>query len=75
MKVKEASKYFSIGRYSLYKAIHSGELRAYKPNGRDFLLKVSEIEEWIKTKTASRKEAHHAKHNPIHLQYETSPRH
>lgn len=53
MKVKEVSKYFSIGRYSLYKAIHSGELRAYKPNGRDFLLKVSEIEEWIKTKAAS----------------------
>jgi len=53
MKVKEASKYFSIGRYSLYKAIHSGELKAYKPNGRDFWLKVSEIEEWIKTKAAS----------------------
>lgn len=53
MKVKEASKYFSIGRYSLYKAIHSGELKAYKPNGRDFWLKVSEIEEWIKAKAAS----------------------
>lgn len=51
MKIREAAK--SIGKWTLYRAIHSGELRAYKPNGRDFLLKVSEIEEWIKTKAAS----------------------
>ncbi len=53
MKIREAAKFFSIGKWTLYRAIHSGELRAYKPNGRDFLLKVSEIEEWIKTKAAS----------------------
>lgn len=53
MKIKDAAKFFSIGKWTLYRAIHSGELRAYKPNGRDFLLKVSEIEEWIKTKAAS----------------------
>ena len=53
MKIREAAKFFSIGKWTLYKAIHSGELRAYKPNGRDFLLKVSETEEWIKTKAAS----------------------
>lgn len=53
MKIREAAKFFSIGKWTLYRTIHSGELRAYKPNGRDFLLKVSEIEEWIKTKAAS----------------------
>lgn len=53
MKIREAAKFFSIGKWTLYRAIHSGELRAYKPNGRDFLLKVSEIEEWIKTKATS----------------------
>ena len=52
MKIKEASEFFSIGRDVLYNAIHNGELRAYKPNGRDFLLKVSEIEEWIQSKPA-----------------------
>jgi excisionase family DNA binding protein len=50
MKVREASVYFSIGKNIFYEAIHSGEIRAYKPNGRDFLLKVSEIEAWIECK-------------------------
>ena len=52
MKIKEAEEYFSIGRFSLYNAIHLGELRAYKPNSRDFLLKVSEVEKWIESKIA-----------------------
>lgn len=53
MKIREAAKFFSIGKWTLYRAIRSGELRAYKPNGRDYLLKVSEVEKWIETKVAS----------------------
>ena len=52
MKIKEAAEFFSIGRDSFYNAIHRKELEAYKPNGRDFLLKVSEVEKWIESKTA-----------------------
>jgi len=50
LKVKEATKLYSIGRDTLYNAIKKGELKAYKPNGRDFLLKVIEIEQWIESK-------------------------
>jgi excisionase family DNA binding protein len=50
IKVREASKRFCIGINLLYKAIHEKELKAYKPNGRDFLLKTSEIEAWIESK-------------------------
>lgn len=50
LKVKEASKLYSIGINVLYNAIHTGELRAYKPNCRDFLLKVTELEAWIESK-------------------------
>jgi len=53
MKVKEASSDYSIGKDVFYRAIKSGELRAYKPNGRDFLLKVAEIEAWIETKVVN----------------------
>lgn len=47
IKVREAVQLFGIGKNNFYNAIHSGELKAYKPNGRDFLLKVSEVEKWI----------------------------
>lgn len=50
VKVKEAAKLYGIGRNLLYNAIRARKLKAYKPNGRDFLLKVTEIEEWIETK-------------------------
>lgn len=50
LKIKDAVKSFGIGKDVFYKAIHAGELRAYKPNGRDFLLKTIEIEQWIETK-------------------------
>lgn len=50
IKIKEAVKLYSIGQNNFYKAIHNGELKAYKPNCRDFLLKASEIEQWIETK-------------------------
>lgn len=50
IKVKEAVALYGIGENIFYKAIKSHELKAYKPNNRDFLLKVSEIESWIETK-------------------------
>lgn len=50
MKVKEAASVYNVGTTRLYAAIHSKELRAYKPNCRDFLLKASEIEAWIESK-------------------------
>ena len=52
LKIKEAAELFGIGKASLYNAIHNHELKAYKPNGRDFLLKVSEVELWIESKIA-----------------------
>lgn len=50
IKVREAVEVYGIGKDNFYNAIHSGDLRAYKPNGRDFLLKVTEIEQWIESK-------------------------
>ncbi|TYQ14783.1 UNVERIFIED_CONTAM: excisionase family DNA binding protein [Acetivibrio alkalicellulosi] len=50
VKVKEATKLSGIGKYTLYNAIKRGELQVYKPNCRDFLIKVTELEEWIKSK-------------------------
>ena len=50
LKIKEAVQYFGIGKEVFYRAIHSGELKAYIPNGRDFLLKVVEVEKWIESK-------------------------
>lgn len=50
IKIKEAVTFYGIGKEVFYKAIHSGELKAYIPNGRDFLLKVIEIEKWIESK-------------------------
>lgn len=47
LKVREAVELYGVGRDRIYSAIHNGELRAYKPNGRDYLLKTSEIEAWI----------------------------
>lgn len=52
LKVKEAVAYYGIGKDNFYNAIHKGELKAYKPNGRDFLLKVTDIEAWIESKPA-----------------------
>lgn len=47
LTLKQAADYFGIGRNTLYKAIHTEELKAYLPNGRDFLLKADEVAEWI----------------------------
>lgn len=51
MKVKEAALIFEVGRTLLYRAIQRKELKAYRPNGRDFLLDVDEVKAWIKSKT------------------------
>jgi excisionase family DNA binding protein len=50
LKVREAASIYSIGRALIYAAIQKKELKAYKPNGRDFLLKVEELEKWIESK-------------------------
>lgn len=52
IKIKEAVSLYGIGKDMFYNAIHRRELKAYKPNGRDFLLKVSEIESWIESHPA-----------------------
>lgn len=52
LKVKEAVVLYSIGRDTLYRAIKTGKLKAYKPNGRDYLIKATELEAWIETKEA-----------------------
>lgn len=50
LKIKEAAEYYGVGIKLLYGAIHRKELRAYRPNCRDFLLKASEVEAWIESK-------------------------
>lgn len=52
LKIKEASQFYGIGKNVIYDAIHKKELKAYKPNGRDFLVKASEVEQWIESKPA-----------------------
>lgn len=52
MKVRMAVEKYHIGKCVFYDAIHKGELRAYKPNKRDYLLKSTEIEAWIESKVA-----------------------
>jgi len=56
IKVKEANMIYGIGLHTLYNAIHSGELKAYRPNCRDFLIKVSELEAWIESKLFRKEE-------------------
>jgi excisionase family DNA binding protein len=52
LKVKEAAALFNVGRGLLYEAIQNKELKAYKPNGRDFLIKAEELEKWIESRPA-----------------------
>jgi len=49
-KSQEAVELYGIGRDTIYKAIRKRELKAYKPNCRDYLIKVYELEEWIQSK-------------------------
>ena len=50
LKVHEANKQYGIGLHTLRGAIHSKELKAYRPNKRDYLIKVTELEAWIQSK-------------------------
>lgn len=52
LKVREVIELYGIGKDTIYKAIHKRELKAYRPNCRDYLIKVSELEEWIQSKPA-----------------------
>lgn len=45
--VKAAATIYGIGRNRIYDAIQTGELRAYRPNSRAYVLKTSDIESWI----------------------------
>lgn len=47
LKIREAAELYGIGKNTLYEAIKQKELKAYKPNKRDYLLKVTELEGWI----------------------------
>jgi excisionase family DNA binding protein len=49
LKIKEASEVYNVGSNQLRRAIHSGELRACKPNCRDYILNVLDVAEWVKT--------------------------
>ncbi len=49
LTMRQAADYFGVGRNTLYKAIHAEQLKAYLPNGRDFLLKADEVAAWIET--------------------------
>jgi len=52
LSVKEASKIYEKGpgTKTIYDAIASGELKCYRPNGRDFLIKAVDFTAWIETK-------------------------
>jgi excisionase family DNA binding protein len=50
IKVREANKLYGIGIHTLRNAIKSKELKSYRPNRRDYLIKVTELEEWIQSK-------------------------
>ena len=52
IKTKEVVELYGLGRALLYEAIRNKELKAYKPNGRDYLFKVEELEKWIESKPA-----------------------
>lgn len=56
LKVKEAAQQYGIGKGVFYRAIKNGELNAYIPNCRDYLLKVTEIESWIESKSINKLE-------------------
>jgi excisionase family DNA binding protein len=47
LKIREANKIFRIGLNTLYSAIQTEELRAFRPNGRDLLIKSDDIISWI----------------------------
>lgn len=47
LRVKDICRKYEIGRYSIDKAVRNGRLKAYRPNGRDYRFKESDVERWI----------------------------
>lgn len=45
----EAVIVYGIGRTSLYKLIHEGVIKTYRPGGRKALVKASEMEDYIES--------------------------
>ncbi len=52
LSVAEAAKVYpkGLGRNLIYTAIAKGELRCYRPNGRDFMISAEDLIAWIKSK-------------------------
>lgn len=48
--VGQAAKAYHISPRDIYMAIHCGSLRAYKPGGRRFHIRISDLEDWIMSK-------------------------
>lgn len=48
LSIKEAMKIFGMGRPTIDAGIQSGELPAYRPNMKQYLLDATEVLEWIK---------------------------
>lgn len=47
LTVFEAAQKYHIGRNRIYTAIQAGELKAFRPNSKSYILKESDVEEWI----------------------------
>ena len=47
LSVKEAAAFLKRSPGNIYNLLSAGKLRHYKPNGKQVLLKRSELQEWI----------------------------
>lgn len=47
LKVKEAAEAFRVGAGTIRKAVQTGQLKGYSPNGHAILVKATEVQEWI----------------------------
>lgn len=50
--LREAAAAYHISRQAILNAIHNGELKAYKPCGRRYTVRIADFEAWIMTKPA-----------------------
>jgi excisionase family DNA binding protein len=50
--LREASRIYHISSRTLLNAVHTGELKAYKPGGRRLSIRCTDIETWIMSKPA-----------------------
>lgn len=49
LKIAEAAKSFKVGAGTIRRAVQTGQLRGYTPNGHAILVKASEVQAWIET--------------------------